>query len=52
MNAGDRARHPLSWLTDWTLVTPIGQLTPRSLELARVLRAHRPEILEALEESR
>ena len=52
MNAGDRSRHPLDSLTDWTIVTPIGQLTARNLELARSLRALRPDILEALEEKR
>jgi hypothetical protein len=48
MKAGERRCHSMERLTDWTLLTPVGQLTPRSLEVARTLRELRPEILEAL----
>jgi hypothetical protein len=48
LKAGVRAQHPAELLTDWTLMTPLGQLTPRSLEVARKLREVRPQILEAL----
>jgi hypothetical protein len=48
MKAGQRAKHPVSLVSDWTLVTPLGQLTPRNLELARLLAEYRPKILEAL----
>jgi hypothetical protein len=52
MKAGERRTRPMERLTDWSLVTPVGDLTPRSLEIARTLREHRPEILEALAASR
>ena len=42
-----RGRHPLDLLTDWTLITPIGQVTPRSQLVARRLREHGAEVLEA-----
>lgn len=48
MKLGDRGEHPVELLSDWTIVTPIGQLTPRSLEVARKLRERRPEIRAAL----
>jgi hypothetical protein len=36
-------------LSDWTLFSPVGEITPRSLERARLLREVRPEIQGALE---
>jgi len=48
MKAGQRAHHDVDRLTDWTLLTPLGQLTPRTLEVARKLREERPRILESL----
>jgi hypothetical protein len=48
MKAGDRRHHPVDLVTDWAIMTPLGQLTPRSLELARKLRELRPKILEFL----
>ena len=44
---GTRARYPLALLTDWTIVTPIGQMNPRSQLVARKLRAHGDEVLKA-----
>ena len=43
-----RGRHPLDLLTDWTIITPIGQVTPRSQLVARRLREHGAEVLEAM----
>lgn len=48
MQAGQRAIHSIEALTDWALMTPLGQLTPRSLEIARQLRELRPQILDAM----
>ena len=48
MKAGDRALRPVGLLSDWSVMTPVGQITPRSLELAHTLREVRPMILEAL----
>ncbi len=42
IRGGARGRWPLDLLTDWTIVTPIGQITPRSQLVARNLRAHGP----------
>ena len=48
MKAGQRAQHPVDLVSDWAIVTPLGQLTPRSMEVARKLREMRPKILEYL----
>jgi uncharacterized protein YegJ (DUF2314 family) len=48
MKAGQRAQHPVDFVSDWAIVTPLGQLTPRSMEVARRLREMRPKILEHL----
>lgn len=48
MAAGQRSLHSVDQLTDWTLMTPVGQITPRRVELVRPLREHMPEILEAM----
>ena len=44
LRPGTRARYPLDLLTDWTIVTPIGQINPRSQLVARKLRAHGAEV--------
>lgn len=49
LKAGARGRHSVELLSDWALMTPLGKLTPRSLELARSLRELRPEILASWE---
>jgi hypothetical protein len=48
MKSGDRRHHPAELVSDWAIMTPLGQLTPRSLEIARKLRELRPKILEFL----
>jgi uncharacterized protein YegJ (DUF2314 family) len=48
LKSGGRNEHAAELLTDWAIATPLGQLTPRSLELARRLREKRPMILEWL----
>jgi uncharacterized protein YegJ (DUF2314 family) len=48
MKAGDRANRPNEGITDWTIMTPAGQVTPRSLELVRKIREVRPQILELI----
>jgi uncharacterized protein YegJ (DUF2314 family) len=48
MKAGDRGQHPIELLSDWSVMTPLGQITPRSLNVARKLRESRPEILRKL----
>jgi hypothetical protein len=46
-----RGRHPLDILTDWTIITPVGQVTPRSQLIARQLHTHGAEVLGAMRES-
>ena len=48
MKVGDRDNRPAELLTDWAVMTPLGALTPRSLEVARKLREKRPVLLEYL----
>jgi hypothetical protein len=50
MSEGQRGEHPIERLTDWSILTPVGPLTPRTLEIARQLREARPEIVKALQE--
>jgi hypothetical protein len=48
LKVGDRRHHPVELVTDWAIMTPLGQLTPRTMEIARKLRELRPKILEFL----
>jgi Protein of unknown function (DUF4026)/Uncharacterized protein conserved in bacteria (DUF2314) len=43
LKPGERARHSLDQLSDWLLLTPAGQISPRSSYVARVLRDQQPE---------
>ena len=44
LEAGASGRHSLDLLSDWLLLTPAGQITPRSFHVARILREQPPEI--------
>ncbi len=48
MKAGDRGEHPIERLTDWQIMTPVGNMTPRTQMAARFLREHADEIREAI----
>ncbi len=48
---GDRREHSLDRLTDWSIMTPAGQITPRSLTPARMVREHKDEILELMKQA-
>jgi hypothetical protein len=48
LKVGDRRHHAVELVTDWAIMTPLGQLTPRTMEIARKLRDLRPKILEFL----
>ena len=48
MKAGDRGKHPIELLSDWTILTPAGSITPRDLLPARLIRPHREELREAM----
>jgi len=48
---GDRREHSLDRLTDWSIMTPAGQITPRSLTPARMVREHKDEILEIMKKA-
>jgi uncharacterized protein YegJ (DUF2314 family) len=42
LKAGQRAEHGLDKLTDWLIMSPEGQITPRNISAARRLRQTRP----------
>ena len=48
LKAGQRGTHPLEKLSDWTVMTPAGNLTPRETRTLRELRAHKDELREML----
>ena len=52
MKQGQRGWHEVGLMTDWTILTPIGQITPRSMLPARIIRAHRDEFRDAMRQSR
>jgi hypothetical protein len=52
LQPGERAERPLEYLTDWTLMTPAGPITPRSMIGARLLREHADEIRAAMAAAR
>jgi Uncharacterized protein conserved in bacteria (DUF2314) len=52
LRAGERADRPIAALTDWLLLTPAGQVTPRSMIAARRLREHADEIRTSMAEGR
>lgn len=52
MQVGQRARHPVSRLSDWQVLTPLGPINPRQTTPLRVIRAHRDEILRAMREAK
>ena len=48
LKAGQRGTHSLEKLSDWTLLTPAGSVTPRETRTLRELRAHKDELREML----
>jgi hypothetical protein len=48
LREGERSPRPLDLLTDWTLITPAGWVTPRSQHAVRLLWEHADEIREAM----
>jgi hypothetical protein len=51
LHAGHRSVQSFAQLTDWSLMTPVGAITPRSLHTARLLREVRDQVQEALAEA-
>jgi uncharacterized protein YegJ (DUF2314 family) len=49
LRPGERGTHALELVTDWTILTPFGAITPRSLVAARAVR-ERPDEVRALTE--
>jgi uncharacterized protein YegJ (DUF2314 family) len=47
LRPGERGAHSLELVTDWTILTPFGSITPRSLGAARAVR-ERPDEVRAL----
>lgn len=52
LKAGDRGRHDLALLSDWTMMTPAGTINPRSQTAARIIRENIPAIREAMKASK
>jgi hypothetical protein len=52
MQCGERRTHELSRLSDWNVLSPVGQVTPRSTRLLRVLRENREEIALLIRDAR
>ncbi len=48
MKEGDRAWHPIELLTEWSIMTPGGAITPQSLGRIHAIRAHKERILSIL----
>jgi uncharacterized protein YegJ (DUF2314 family) len=44
LRLGERGNHPLEFVTDWTILTPFGSITPRSLVAARAVGERRDEV--------
>lgn len=42
LKAGERGTHSLDRLSDWTILSPVGTMTPRNVSAARRFRAIRP----------
>jgi uncharacterized protein YegJ (DUF2314 family) len=51
VNQGDRREHGLEELSDWSIMSPLGMMTPRYQTPLRVFRENREEILAALAEA-
>ena len=52
LKAEDRGRHPLELLSDWSIFTPVGAVTPRETRALRFIQRHRERLGEVLEEAR
>lgn len=52
LKEGERGRHPVELLTEWTVLTPFGPITPRAFHARRMIRERRAEMLEMLRQSR
>lgn len=51
MNKGDLGTHPVKLLSDWVIMTPFGNITPRSYHLARVIKNIPPNVIEELQKA-
>jgi hypothetical protein len=49
---GDRAEHPAERLTDWIVMLPFANLTPRSMSAARIMRSKREQLREIMREAK
>jgi uncharacterized protein YegJ (DUF2314 family) len=52
MQMGDRRRHAVDALTDWTIFTPVGSIDPRFMKAARSIRIHIDEIKQMMQEAK
>lgn len=52
MNQGDRGQHPVDWLSDWMVQTPVGSITPNHFTPIHTIREHREKIERMMREHR
>lgn len=51
LHEGDRGCHSIDLISDWVMMTPAGNITPRSLTVARIVRANADEIRQMMRKS-
>ena len=51
LSEGDRRIHSIEGLSDWTVLTPFGPITPHAFHARRLVREHRSEIEEHLRQA-
>ena len=52
LSMNQRGLHPVAWVTDWTIITPVGTIHPRFQGVARAIRENRDQILDLLRKSK
>lgn len=52
MKMGERGTHPVAQLTDWAIMSPAGQINPRSLKSARLIRERWDDVVELVRAAR
>jgi uncharacterized protein YegJ (DUF2314 family) len=52
MKEGDRAEHSLENMSDWSIISPIGMITPRDSTPLRIVRENKDKLREILAQSR
>ena len=51
LHEGQRGEHPVDLLSDWVIMTPAGNITPRSSNIARIIRSRADEMRQLLKKN-